>query len=318
MRTWLLLIATILVLGGLPAGADEPALANETEAIYLPVPDQPIESYQWYVDRLTPRFITTAQRIRLVNSSAMRRAVDRRIDAAMVANGPAEYQQAVAGIRRMATRVVTAKTYAKRYRPKIDGLPGDKSWRFNQEPMMTDFSIRGSVEPSQYRTQVRMIYDPTDLYLMIESYQAHTTLVKNVSADERDGTLSTDDNVEVFIRSNEHPERWAQFAISASGALFDQWDDGTGKGRDECVAYDFDCEWAVYVHRDHWAVEMRVPWEELQISPKSGQVLRVNVVRNVVGGEQETSSWYPEVTGGGHAALAHQGWVILKARARPR
>ncbi len=58
---------------------------------------------------------------------------------------------------------------------------------------------------------------------------------------------------------------------------------------------------AVWVHSDHWAAELRVPWAELQISAKSGQVLRVNIVRNVVGGEQETSSWYPELTGGSHA-----------------
>ena len=55
-----------------------------------------------------------------------------------------------------------------------------------------------------------------------------------------------------------------------------------------------------------------MPLAELLITPQPGEILRMNIVRNVVGGEPEVSSWYPEPTGGAHAALYNQGWVVLE------
>ncbi len=288
----------------------------DVKATWLPVPGRDIAKvYQWCVDRITPMAIDKAQRIGLFHTSAIRRAVERRIINIFGGGGPEAYQGKTEGIRRMATRVLALPRWTgtgKKYGIVIDGILGDRAWRPHKELAFTDFSVRGSCEPAKYRTEAEAVYDDQNLYLAVWCYQDTSKLVTTAKAENRDGDAWRDDCVEIFIRSARHPQTWGQIVINADGALFDQWHDGKHEGYGGSVAYNFDCEWERGRTPDYWRFELRVPLAELMIPPEPGEILRMNIIRNVVGGEPEVSSWYPQPTGGAHAALYNQGWVILK------
>ncbi len=302
---------------------------------WLPVPGRDIAKvYQWCVDRITPAVIDEAARIQLFHTSAIRRAVNRRITKTFGEDGPEHYQERVEAIRRMATRVLSAPQWSvpgkltsftdeaerlvqtrlaqEKHGINIDGIlrdlaGGPRKWRH-----FKDFSVRGTCQPAQYRTEAKAVYDQENLYLAVWCYQDTSKLVVKAKPEERDGGAWQDDCVEIFIRSGRHPQTWGQIVINPAGALFDQWHDGKDEGYTGSIAHNFDCEWQCGRTEDHWRFELRVPLAELLISPAPGEVLRVNIVRNVVGGEGEVSTWYPQPTGGAHAALYNQGWVILE------
>ncbi len=271
--------------------------------------------YRFYVEQLTPVIVTEAQRIGLLHSAAIRREVRRRLQEAMETYASPRQADAGGNVERMATRVLTMRTFLPRYTPIIDAhlAAPDKSWRWHAEPLMEDFSVVGSFAPSQYPTRVKVMYDATNIYIGVECWgQGRDMLKRDAGPGVRDGPVLQDDSIEIFIRSREHPERYAHLAVSAGSALLDGWEDGSGMTRAQQVACNLDVEVAAAAHEQLWIAELRVPWSELQTSPQSARVMRMNVVRHVVGCEPpEVSSWYP-VLSGEASELYNQGWMILQ------
>ncbi len=87
----------------------------------------------------------------------------------------------------------------------------------------------------------------------------------------RDGELWHDDEVELFLQPDPAGPYY-QFIVSASG------DVGDGQGQDR--SWDANWEAAVSVAPGSWTAEMRIPFEALGVTPRPGDVWRVNFARH--------------------------------------
>jgi len=273
---------------------------------WIPIPAAvTAQVYAQSAELLTPAAVYDAAAYGLLSGPMIRRVIDRRISEVFGTDGPEHYQDAVAQIRRIAMTVTSVKRTA--LAPQIDGVLDDELWaRVSQ---LDAFTVRGDMTVSNYPTVARLTHDERNLYVALVCYQDTSDMV--VDAAERDEPAWKDDCVEIFVRSDRQPESWAQLVINPAGTLFDQWVDETASDLGPRISYDFDCEWAAHIQPDRWTAELRIPLAEMGISPADDPILRMNFVRNVVGGSSEVSTWRPQPTYGGHAALFNQGWVIL-------
>jgi hypothetical protein len=241
-----------------------------------------------------------AARRKMFNASAVRRAVQRKIGQAFPSSGAEGYETSLEHLREMAGRVASVPQISNA--PEIDGALSDDAW--SEMLGASNFIVRNAMAPATYPTVVRLGYDAENLYLSVECFQDTAEL--SASATKRDADVWRGDCVELFIRSAEHPETWAQLVVNGAGGLFDRWNDGTGAD----LSYDFDCDLSAKIYPDRWTAELRVPLDEMLVQPDESPVLRVNFIRTVTAGE--VSAWYPEPWGGGHHLIANQGWAILE------
>ena len=251
--------------------------------------------------RLVPEVIAEFEHRGNLDGAAIRSEIDRRITAAFTPRGSAGYQVSVKHLRQLALKVARVPKTLKL--PAIDGVLDDAAWSGSQG--QTEFTVRGTMDAATYATTVRLAHDGRDLFVALTCFQDTATLAAR--ATKRDDTVWKDDCVEVFVRSADRPNTWAQFAVNAAGGLFDRWRDDTGVR----ASHNFGCQWAAKVLPDRWTAELRVPLAEMQVSPERHPILRMNVVRNVAGKPGEISSWFPEPKSGAHAALSNQMWAIL-------
>jgi len=280
----------------------------ELRKIPVPVGGGTTEAYEALAQRLISETVAAAREQGMLRGSALRRAIERRLEQAFGSEGSPAFRDAVAQIRQRALGV--AGVVRLEQAPRIDGVVDDAAW--SRADRLTDFKLPESTTPATYNTTAKLAHDGENLYVAVECRQFVSSLVAETKADERDGKSYEDDSVEIFLRSADRPETCAQFVINPVGALFDQWDDGTGKETKDRMARDFDCQWATKVYADRWTVELRLPLRELLVVPSSGARLRMNVVRNVVGGAGEVSTWHHEANARSHRALNNQGWAILE------
>ena len=79
---------------------------------------------------------------------------------------------------------------------------------------------------------------------------------------------------------------YCQFCISPRGTLFD----AKGKRRE----WDGAVEWAVKRRAEGWCLEMRIPFQDIDLATPAGALLRANVFRmRRAGGSGEPSGWSP-------------------------
>ena len=252
--------------------------------------------------RLVPEVIAEFQQRGKLDGAAILSEIGRRIDEAFAPAGSAGYGVAAQHLRQMALKV--AHVPRAQSPPAIDGVLNDAAWA--TLPRQPAFTIRGTMDPATYPTTVQLSHDGQNLFVALSCYQDSGKLF--ASATKRDDNVWKDDCVEIFLRSADRLDTWAQLAVNAAGGLFDQWNDGTGPK----VSHNFNCQWEAKVGPDRWTAELRIPMAEMQISPERSPILRLNVVRNVVAEPQEISSWFPEPKSGSHAALPNQMWAILE------
>ena len=252
--------------------------------------------------RLVPEAIAQFQQRGTLDGVAILAEIDRRITEAFTPGGSDGYQVAVQHLRQMALKV--ARVPRIQEPPAIDGVPNDAVWAGS--PARSEFTIRGTMAPAAYTTTVQLAHDGQALFVALSCPQASGKF--STHSHQRDDDVWNDDCVEVFLRSADRLDTWAQLAVNAAGGIFDQWNDGTGPK----VSHNFACQWATKIGPDGWTAELRVPLAEMQISPERSAIVRLNVVRNVVAGRREISTWFPEPKSGAHAALSNQMWAILE------
>lgn len=169
------------------------------------------------------------------------------------------------------TAVVTPTTDAI----TIDGVLDEPIWR--SAPTIGDLTQRQPDEgqvPTQ-RTDVTLLYDRDFLYVGVVAYDAEPERVIGTQM-ARDGSLGSDDRVEILLDTFQDQRSAFYFATNPSGALVD------GLVANGQLNADWDAIWDVRTRRtgQGWTAEFAIPFKSLSF-PSARTVWGFNVARHI-------------------------------------
>ena len=170
--------------------------------------------------------------------------------------------------------------------PTVDGLLAEAQWAASMEGGM--FALLGEDGSPQESTRFRVLWDEESLYLAVvcresalvpAEQRAH--LVKT-DVRERDGSVFSDDVVELFLGMNEEGA-YAHLAVNPAGTRYD------ARGKDK--SWDLDWRAAARLGNGEWTMEAAVPLTALLgRAPRNGDEVPFNIAREEKP-RGELSSW---------------------------
>lgn len=162
--------------------------------------------------------------------------------------------------------------------PKIDGLAEAAVW--DKVPATGDFkqfSPHFNASPRQ-RTEVKMAYDNTALYIMAFMYDSHPdSILKQLTA--RDESGNADQITFAFDTYNDDQNAFV-FALTAAGV---QQDSRMGLNMGEDASADFNVVWesSVRINDQGWFAEVKIPFSALRFPKKTVQQWGTNFKRDI-------------------------------------
>jgi hypothetical protein len=157
--------------------------------------------------------------------------------------------------------------------PVVDGRLGDEAW--SRAQVLSDFIQQDPDEgPATERTEVRILYDDTALYVGARLFDREPAQVgRRLSTRDGDGDV---DRLTLYLDPMHDHLTGAMFRVSAANVqtdavLFnDSWDD-----------WSWDAVWQSQVAADDdgWSVEIRIPLSQLRFPAADKQTWGVNLER---------------------------------------
>lgn len=193
--------------------------------------------------------------------------------------------------------------------PRLDGVLDEPAW--SRSPVLGGFTQRepSAGLPASERTEARVIYSGTALYVGIRAWDSHAATITGrlTRRDQR----SESDWVGVHI-DGYHDRRTAfQFAVNAAGVKLDIY-----RFNDIEEDLSWDAVWDVAVSRDSlgWTAEFRIPFNQLRFAG-SPPVFGFNLHRHI-NRLRETDFWKP-IPAGGNGFVSHYGELAGLDGVRP-
>ena len=158
--------------------------------------------------------------------------------------------------------------------PTIDGNLADACWQA-ADPItdwrLKDLEYKAAVQSIGYIT-----YDHSHLYLAVKCIEPDP---KRIISSKRphDANIFSDDVVEFMIDPGRSGETYFQLAVNASGSTFDCVRKQGGVREDDR----WNGKWrsAVHIASDHWAVEIAVPFDTLDLPANVASTWGINLCR---------------------------------------
>jgi Carbohydrate family 9 binding domain-like len=159
-----------------------------------------------------------------------------------------------------ATRIETASA------PKLDGDISDAVWA--RAAVLSEFYQLEPNEgsPASERMEVRVLYDENNLYFAIHAFDRTPNLIK-AAVKARDGNLSQDDLVRIYLDPYKTRRDGYIFEVNALGARFD----GLVQNNSDVLA-----EWNTIWHAhgrlvdDGWVAEVAIPFRSISYDVANG------------------------------------------------
>lgn len=176
--------------------------------------------------------------------------------------------------------------------PKIDGSLDDEIW--NQANVAGDFiqySPYNGTE-SKYRTEVKILYDNTALYIGAIMYDSSPdSIYTELGERDADQNLNAD-QFTVDISPYNDGVNGATFKISVSGVQTDRppRTNSRGGGRGDGDSWDAVWESKTTIFEGGWIAELKIPYSALRFPRDNDQTWGVNFWREVRR-DREQSSW---------------------------
>ncbi|MCM8807534.1 MAG: carbohydrate-binding family 9-like protein [Candidatus Omnitrophica bacterium] len=155
--------------------------------------------------------------------------------------------------------------------PVIDGELDDIAW---QKSLKIEFLIageKGEIFKPKEKTEGYLCYDDKGIYIAFKCYD---TQIDKIKADvkEDDGPVWNDDCVEIFLDTNNDKRTYYHIAINSLGKIkvIDKENNQPFKGK---------IERGVSIKKDHWIVEVIIPFSSLNITSQTSQVWGFNLGR---------------------------------------
>ena len=170
---------------------------------------------------------------------------------------------------------------------RIDGVLDDEAWR--DAPVARDFVQLRPDEgrPATERTEVRLLYGPTALYVGVYAYDSQPdSIVGQLTRRDQD---SYSDRVNVLIDSYNDGRTAFHFAVNPRGVKQDQYrfDDVQGD-----IGWNAVWDVATRMVENGWTAEFRLPYSQLRFGREQVQRWGINFTREIARRNEE-SFWAP-------------------------
>ncbi len=173
--------------------------------------------------------------------------------------------------------------------PAIDGRLDDAVWQDSASiGNFIQYEPREGV-PATDQTEIHVAYDDHNLYFAVRAWSAEPNkIVANIM--RRDGDLSNDESVQIFLDTFLDRRNAFFFAINPLGAEVD----GLVRNEGEEVNFEWDGLWDAVTARDAkgWTAEIAIPFKTLRFNHADEQVWGLNV-RRFIAHRQEETHWRP-------------------------
>ncbi len=162
--------------------------------------------------------------------------------------------------------------------PVIDGKLDDIPWQ--QVTPIEKFVVAELETTVPDQTQVYLGFDGTALYIGFRCFQDKSTMIANQT--RKDGSFKFEDHVAVYLDTYHDKRRTYGFAVNPLGTQLDEKQGDLG----------WDGEWtaATIVEESVWTVEMKIPYQILDLPRAEKQTWGLNLVRRHQSLDR-TSTW---------------------------
>jgi len=165
---------------------------------------------------------------------------------------------------------VVTPTYVG-YAARADGKVGEQAW--SNATCLSNFRLVGSGEPASQRTEARVCYDRSNLYISFECFEDEMGRLKTESTHDGEHVWH-DDSVEIWISpySVADAAKTHQFVVSAAGIKTHVHPDHAR--REE--------PWRAAAVRmtGKWVAQITIPFDTLRPLGRNESCWRVNFCRN--------------------------------------
>ena len=171
--------------------------------------------------------------------------------------------------------------------PLVDGQLTDPVW--NGASRLTDFRRAGSVVAAAAATEAFIAAGDRFLFVAVRCHDAHLDdLVRRVA--ERDGAVTADDSVEVFVDPGTEGEVYFHFMLSVGNVQADQISTTTGRDRSWDTAWQSATACDPLLPEAGWTAELALPLSPFRERAGAAE-WRINVCRNKRTDPSESTSW---------------------------
>ena len=193
--------------------------------------------------------------------------------------------------------------------PVIDGRITGDEWE--RAAAVTGFATRNTGAIATRQTRVFVTYDLNNLYIAFLSGVDKPPVARTT---EKDGPVTKDDAIEIFIRPAEGAPTYYHFAANSRGVTYEARiangkSDKSWNGKWTCKST---------TAEKMWTAELRIPFASLNVSPpEDGRVWRMNFCRDWQNPPERTS-WshayaFSEAARFGEVAFGQSAPVIRQA-----
>ena len=166
--------------------------------------------------------------------------------------------------------------------PKVDGRLDDPCWA--KAPLVSGFTFYNKRIAVEVQTSFRVAYDGRHLYLAVTCDEPLMKLVVPQPTQRDDRNVFRQECIEAFVDPHHTHKRYHQFAFCVAGTFYDSLLTN--------AAWDSQARAAVQQLANAWTLEVAIPWADLEVDPKPGKVVGINICRDrLVGRSREWTNW---------------------------
>lgn len=174
---------------------------------------------------------------------------------------------------------------------RIDGKLDEAAWK-NARPLEAfktiEFKTLRGIIPAGQKPQAQttglIMNDSRYLYLGFEAEEPMMEKLQTTSMP-RDGSIWTNDSIEIYIAPFERENEYYQVIIDTTGQIFD----GFKRGEKLDSSYDLSVAARTHKREDGWTMEVAIPLSELGLSRARAALMNFGRERKPV---NEFSSWH--------------------------
>ncbi len=151
--------------------------------------------------------------------------------------------------------------------PTVDGKLDDDCWQ--HVTRVDEFKIAELETTVPDKTEVYIGFDDEALYIGFRCFQEEPSMIANQT--RRDGSFQYEDHIAVYLDTHHDRRRSYCFAVNPLGIQRDEKQGDLG----------WDGEWfaAAIIESSVWTVEMKIPFEMLDLPQSEKQIWGLNLVR---------------------------------------
>ncbi|MBK7689810.1 MAG: carbohydrate binding family 9 domain-containing protein [Bacteroidetes bacterium] len=189
-------------------------------------------------------------------------------------------------------QILSRKTYTIQYSettPKIDGILDEALWNTAQNATHFTQTIPSPDQPSNFETEVKMVYGSKSIFVGAILHQSKKELSKLLTARDETNNINADVFSVFFDTYDDHQNGYA-FRVTAAGVQQDE----RLSGGDQYGDVSWDAVWIskVKMNDQGWCVEMEIPFSAIRFTTGDQMKWGVNFFR-LQRKKNENSYWNP-------------------------